>query len=103
MAAPIIRSSGSTSGIVTGLGRNNLVIGETVTLTDTEAANAALTHLWTLSRPVGSAAVLTGAATATASFVPDITGSYLISCAVAGVTYPAADKIISVPLPVSGV
>ena len=38
---PIIQSSGSTSGPGTaGQGRNNLVPGETVTLSDTAAANA---------------------------------------------------------------
>ncbi len=101
MATPIIRSNGSVHGVITGSDRNDLGIGEVVTLTDTEAANSGGTYAWTFEdRPVGSAAVITNSTTATASFEPDVTGTYRIRCTVNGTSYDVA--FLAVPLPVTG-
>jgi hypothetical protein len=101
MAAPIIRSVGSSSGTVTGVGRNNLVIGETVTLSDTVVGNIGLPHSWSLlDRPIGSSSTLTTPAGATSTFVPDVTGSYFVKCTVNGLDI--AYVIIAVPLARTG-
>lgn len=101
MATPIIRSSGTTSGVVTGDDRNNLVIAEIVTLTDTQAANAGANYQWLLEdRPIGSNAAITNPTSATASFTPDQTGTYRIRCTVNGVSFDIAH--LAVPLPVTG-
>ncbi len=99
---PIILSTGSTSGAgVAGEGRNDLVIGETVTLTDTVVENAAANYLWEFDdAPIGSAAVLVDEDTATPTFVPDVTGSYRIKCTVNGVFINY--DIIAVPLENTG-
>jgi hypothetical protein len=97
MATPIIRSTGSTSGTITGHGRKDLVIGETVTLTDAETANVGATYIWTfLDTPVTSTASLSGASTPTATFSPDVTGSYRVHCLVNGISY--SEEIIAVAL-----
>jgi len=101
MATPIIRSNGSISGQVTGQGRNNLVIGEVVTLTDTAVANVGLPYAWLIvDRPVGSSAVLTNPVTATSTFIPDVTGSYRVRCTVNGVDISVV--IIAIPLAITG-
>lgn len=101
MATPIIKSSGSTSGDVTGQGRNNLVLGETVTLTDTESGNSGASYLWVLEdKPVSSTATLTNPTTPTAIFSPDFTGSYRIGCTVNSSSYSVV--VIAVPLPNTG-
>jgi len=66
------------------------VLGEGISLTSGIACSltnnddtGVLTWAWTLvSVPVGSGSTLTGATTATATFTPDIIGSYLISLTV---------------------
>lgn len=99
MALPIILSTGSSSGAgAPGEGRKDLEIGETVTLSDTEAANSGQSYAWTLvDRPIDSSASLTGESTPTPTFSPDVTGSYRIKCVV-----NSADEsveVIAVPLP----
>lgn len=97
MATPIIRSNGSSSGVVTGEGRKDLVIGETVTLTDAELANVGSSYVWVfLDKPISSTAILSGAATPTAIFSPDISGSYYIKCIVNGIS--SSEVIIAVAL-----
>lgn len=101
MATPIIRSSASVSGVVNGVGRNDLDIAETVVLSDTQAANSGATYLWVMEdTPVGSSATLVGPTSTTPSFVPDVTGSYRVKCTVNGVS--SAVVILAVPLPVTG-
>lgn len=97
MATPIIRSTGSSSGTITGHGRKDLIIGETVTLTDAETANVGATYIWTLlDTPVTSTASLSGASTPTATFSPDVTGSYRVHCLVNGIS--SSEEIIAVAL-----
>ncbi len=101
MATPIIRSSGSVSGIVNGVGRNDLHIGEAVVCSDTQAANSGATYAWALEDvPIGSSTTLTGPSSTNPSFVPDITGSYRLRCTVNGVS--SAVVIMAVPLLVTG-
>jgi hypothetical protein len=101
VATPIIRSVGSSSGTVTGIGRKNLVIGETVTLSDTVPANVGAPHLWAIvDRPISSSAALTTPSAATATFSPDVTGSYYLKCTVNGTDI--AYVIIAVPLARTG-
>lgn len=99
MATPIILSTGSLSGAGTaGQGRNNLQIGEVVTLSDTEVANAGGSYVWVLvDRPIGSSAALTNEFTATPTFSPDVTGSYRIQCTVDGTDVSV--EVLAVPLP----
>lgn len=79
MSTPNIKIDQATrpSGTA-GQSRADGVLSQTVTLTD--AANpGAGTHLWELfSRPPGSSASLSGSSTATATFTPDIRGTYLV-------------------------
>jgi hypothetical protein len=101
VAAPIIRSSGSTSGVVTGQGRNNLVIGETVTLTDTNPANIGASYLWEfLDIPIDSTATLATPTSASSSFGPDVTGSFRVKATVNGAAFSVA--VLAVPLPKTG-
>lgn len=69
---------------VAGSSRTDMVVGQLVTLTD--PANGAGTYLWELIVPPGSASVLVGAATSTATFTPDIEGTYLVFLTVDAVT-----------------
>ena len=98
----IIRSVGSVSGAGTdGVSRNNLEIGETVTLSDTVAENAGSTYIWALTDvPIGSATVLVNPTTATPTFIPDVTGSYFVTCTVA--SRHSSTLIAAVPLDNTG-
>ena len=98
MATPIIQSTGSTSGAGTaGEGRNDLVIGETVTLSDTEAANSGASYLWEFEDiPIGSSTTLNNPATSTPDFTPDVIGSYRIKATVNGTD--SSTEVLSVPL-----
>lgn len=101
MATPIILKSGSVSGpSVAGQGSNDLVIAETVTLSDAEAANAGAAYFWEWEDiPIGSSSALVNHTTATPTFVPDITGSFRVKCTVDGVA--VSKEIFAVPLPAS--
>ena len=101
MSIPVIRSSGSVSGAGTdGQGRNNLVIAETVTLTDVNPANSEASYTWTLlDRPHGSVAVLVPSG-AQVTFIPDLLGSYFVKCLVNGTA--SASEVYAVPLPNTG-
>lgn len=102
MALPIIQSTQATPGAGTpGTGRNDLVLAEAVSLSDTEAANSGASYIWTFDDlPIGSSAAFTGPLTATPSFTPDVEGSYRIKCLVNGVDYTT--EILAVPLPNTG-
>jgi serine protease len=64
----------------------SVAVGAQVTLSGSASSDAngdALSYAWTLtSKPVGSAAVLTGATTVTASFKVDVAGPYIASLVV---------------------
>lgn len=85
MATPTIKIDQVTLGAGTaGQSRDDLVVGQVVTLTDPANPGGA-TWAWVLaSRPPGSAAALTNANTATATFTPDIQGTYIILLTVDG-------------------
>jgi hypothetical protein len=101
MAIAQVRSVGSSSGTVNNLGRNNLVVGETVTLSDTNPANVGAPHVWALvDVPIGSSASLTTPLGATSTFSPDVTGTYLVRCTVNGVS--VREVLLAVPLAISG-
>lgn len=103
MATPILVKTGSISGpSVAGRGANDLVIGETVTITDLEGANAGASRLTEfIDVPIGSAlTVLTNPTSDAPSFVPDVTGSYRVKMTVNGVHF--AIEIYAVPLPNTG-
>lgn len=101
-AVPIIQSTQFTPGAGTpGQGRNDLVIGETVTLSDTEGANSGASYSWTMvDRPIGSAAFLVNPLTATPTFVPDVTGTYYLRATVNSLF--SSDELLAVPLPNTG-
>ncbi|MCF6205337.1 MAG: hypothetical protein L3J47_00390 [Sulfurovum sp.] len=101
MATPIILSSGTFSGAgVAGEGRNDLSIGETVGLADTEVINVGASYVWAFQDiPIGSTTVMINATTATPNFVPDITGSYRLICTVGGTD--TAVEVLAVPLLIS--
>lgn len=85
MATPTIKIDQATQPAGTaGQSRDNLVLGQVVTLTD-PANPGGTVWAWTmLSRPIGSSATLAGANTATATFTPDVEGTYLIRLNVDG-------------------
>jgi len=99
---PIILSTGSVSGAGTpGEGRSDLVISETVTMSDTVVGNVGSPYLWTLDdKPIDSVTTLTNPTTTTPTFIPDETGSYKITCLVAGLY--SSFEIIAVPLDNTG-
>lgn len=94
MATPTIKIDGSVSGAGTaGVSRDDLVLSETITLTD--PANGAGTYAWVMrTRPVGSTATLSGASTPTATFVPDVEGTYLIELTFDGTDRSGYDDAI---------
>lgn len=106
MATPIIHSVGATSGAGTpGEGRNDLVPGEQVDLSDSEPTNAGAVYFWEFEDvPIGTAPSLVGAATATPHFVvdPDVTktGTYRVKCTVNGLD--SSTEILAAPLPATG-
>lgn len=74
--------------------REDLTIGSPVSLTNSDNTGAT-TWAWTfISKPPNSAATISGATTATASFTPDIVGSYLIQLTVSDGVLNYVDKKI---------
>jgi hypothetical protein len=105
MAAPIVQTTQATPGAGTpGEGRDDLVIGELVTVSDTEAANAGASYTsQLLDVPVGSSTVLANELTASPSFTPDVTGSYFLRMtATIGGESATSEEIYAVPLPTTG-
>lgn len=106
MATPIIQSTGSVSGAGTaGQGRNDLVPGETVTLSDTEPLNLGAAYFWVFDdTPIGTSPTLLNHTTATPSFVADAdaekAGSYRVRCTVNG-TFVSVE-VLAVPLANTG-
>lgn len=106
MATPIIQSVGSVSGPGTaGQGRNDLVAGEQVSLSDTEPANIGAVYFWEFEDvPIGTAPAITGANTATPHFFVDanaaLAGSYRIKCTVDGIDN--SFEVLSKPLTRTG-
>lgn len=95
-------STGSSSGAGSpGQGRDDLVVGETVSLEDTEVLNVGASYSWVFEDiPIGSSTILQNPLTATPFFIPDITGSYRVRVTVNGTD--TAFEIFAVPLPNSG-
>jgi chitinase len=70
--------------------------GATVTLdasSSTDANGTALQYAWSITTPAGSAATLTGANTATPSFVPDLVGPYVAQVVVSDGANVATDSV----------
>lgn len=90
MPSASIRLNGATTP------KEDYSIGDTVTLTNNDNTGA-ISWAWTLvSRPTGSSAALTGAATNTATFTIDVEGSYLIKLIVNGsLTDTAVARILT--------
>jgi hypothetical protein len=83
LAAIIINQAGKPSGLPSQ-SRDDLNLGTSVFLTNNNNTGV-VSWLWEfVSRPVGSSAVISGSALPSASFVPDIRGSYLIKLTVDG-------------------
>lgn len=85
-------------------GAQSSVVGSRVTLSGsgTQSGSGALVYWWTFaSRPIGSGAALTGASTATPSFVPDVAGTYVASLVVSDglINSQAATVTIAVTVP----
>lgn len=102
MAFPIILSVGGSSGSgVAGQGRNDLVAGERVDLSDTEAANAGAAYFWEFEDfPIGTTPVMNDAATSTPHFFVDadplLPGSYRVKATVDGIE--SSIEILAKPL-----
>ena len=102
MGTPIIQSVGSISGPgIPGISRDNLVLGETVTFSDTDLANVGGVYSWSWkSVPIDSTALLTNPGSATPHFIPDQTGSYWVRGVVSiGGTSYQSELIVGVVLP----
>jgi len=107
VALPIIQSIGVVSGAGTpGQGRNNLVAGERVDLSDAEPANSGATYFWEWDDyPLGvSEPTINDATTPNPWFNVDaddtLSGSYRIKCTVNGLE--SSVEILSKPLPTTG-
>ena len=76
-----LTTTNSTPVADAGSDRVDVSVGSPVTLDGTGSSDAdghPLTYQWSLlSRPIGSATVITGAATATPTFTPDLSGQYV--------------------------
>jgi hypothetical protein len=86
----------------------NVYIGTTVTLNGTGSYDPngdSLRYAWAfVSRPTGSSATLSGASTATPSFITDVAGSYVIAIAVSDgslVSPISTTTITASPVPVA--
>lgn len=90
MATPIIQSVGGTSGPgIAGQGRNDLVAGEQVTLSDAEPLNSGATYFWEIEdAPIGTAPTMINHTTATPHFFVDAdaakAGTYRVKATVNG-------------------
>ena len=82
-------------GLVANAGpdQNNALVGTAVSLNGSGSVGAT-SYAWTFtSRPSGSAATLTGAATATPTFTPDRGGTYVVRLTVGNGTTTATDSV----------
>ncbi len=106
MATPIIQSVGATSGPgVNGTGRDDLVAGEVVTLSDEEGANLGASYLWEFEEyPIGTSPVMVDATTASPTFTVDadasLAGTYKVKCTVNGVE--SSTELLAVALATTG-
>jgi hypothetical protein len=98
MSKPVIVSN-TNSVSISGLSRLDLEPGVPVFCSDSNVANVDRAHLWSfVDIPFKSMATLSKANTPNCSFVPDVSGSYLIRCCVDGVEI---DELI-LAMPVNG-
>jgi hypothetical protein len=90
-AALVLTQGGLTANA--GPDQNAAVVGTVVSLTGAGSAGAT-SYAWTFtSRPSGSSASLTGAATATPTFTPDRRGTYVVRLTVGYATGTATDSV----------
>lgn len=80
-AAIVINQAGKPPGLPS-TSRDDLALGVSVTLTNNDNTGVVSWFWEFISIPVGSSAVISGAALPTASFTPDVRGSYLIKLTV---------------------
>ena len=102
MGVPIIQSTGSISGSgIPGVSRDNLVLGETVTFSDTTPVNVGGVYSWSWkSVPIGSVSLLINPGGPTPHFIPDQTGSYWVRCMVSvGGASSQSELLVGVVLP----
>jgi hypothetical protein len=94
-AAIVINQTGKPPG-VPSQSRDDLDLGSAVFLTNDDDTSV-LTWFWEfVSKPVGSASVISGSASPAASFVPDVRGSYLVQLTVDGFpSSPSTDARIA--------
>jgi hypothetical protein len=94
IAAIVINQQGKPPGVA-GCSRNDLAIGTMVVLTNHDNTDI---KSWTwklLSAPAGSKVSLRGVRNPTATFVPDLTGSYEIHLTVSGSSDTISDRRIA--------
>ncbi len=87
--AGINAASATTTFTNTGVdvSTSGFIVGEPVTLTDSVSGSV---YLWTISLPSGSSALRVGFAgetTSSASFTPDVSGTYTVSVSIDGTTH----------------
>ncbi|WMT57789.1 PKD domain-containing protein [Truepera radiovictrix] len=82
-----------------GPARRSATVGETVQL-DGSASTGATTYLWTMEKPTGSNATISGVTRVRASFVPDVPGQYKVTLTVGNGTDTDTDEqVVDVTLP----
>lgn len=101
MATPIVLITGSSSGAGTPGQDKVITAGETVTLSDTEAANVAASYQWSiLDAPIGSTVTLVGDTTPTPTFVApptNVAGTVRFRCLVNGVDSAVRHAAVLLP------
>lgn len=95
LAAIVINQTGKTPGLPSQ-SRDDLNLGVLVYLTNNDNTGV-ISWFWEfVSKPVGSSATISGAALPSASFVPDVRGSYLVKLTVdTSPSNPATDTRIA--------
>jgi hypothetical protein len=99
MGVPSIRFDGSLAGVgITGQDRSAFVVGETVTMTDTNPANAAGPRVWTiLERPTGSVNNLDNPALLSPSLILDSVGTWRVKVVFNGIDEKEARFSVRLP------